>query len=114
MPRAFPATDALRAGYEVFVPVDAVGGTSVATHEGGLRRVEWAGAQPVCWIGVLCELQRDWARPGTTAGMVAIGDENGGSWSTEIALKRFASRGMKSRWGCGDGLTLASGHTSSG
>lgn len=92
---AFPATDALRAGYEVFVPCDAVGGTSVAAHESGLRRCEQAGAQPVSWIGVLCELQRDWAREATTAGMVSIGSENGGSWATEIALKQFASQGMK-------------------
>ena len=92
---AFPATDALRAGYEVFVPVDAIGGTSVAAHEGGLRRCEQAGAQPVSWIGVLCELQRDWAREATTADMVRIGSENGGSWATEIALKQFASRGME-------------------
>ena len=88
---AFPATDALRAGYEVFVPVDAVAGTSVAAHEAGLRRVEQAGAQPVSWIGVLCELQRDWARTGTTAAMVSIGAGNGGPWATEIALKQFAS-----------------------
>lgn len=92
---AFPATDALRAGYEVFVPYDAVGGTSPVAHESGLRRVEQAGAQPVSWIGVLCELQRDWAHESTTGGMVTIGSANGGSWSTEIALKQFASKGMK-------------------
>lgn len=92
---AFPATDALRAGYEVFVPYDAVGGTSPVAHESGLRRVEQAGAQPVSWIGVLCELQRDWAHESTTEGMVTIGSANGGSWSTEIALKQFASKGMK-------------------
>ena len=86
---AFPCTDALRAGYEVFVPVDAVGGTSTLAHESGLRRCEQAGAIPVCWIGVLCELQRDWARTETTDAMVAIGSSNGGSWSTEIALKSF-------------------------
>lgn len=90
---AFPATDALRAGYEVFVPCDAVGGTSVAAHESGLRRVEQAGAQPVCWISVLCELQRDWAHGSTTKGMVSIGSKNGGAWSTEIALKQFPTKG---------------------
>lgn len=79
---AFPATDALRAGYEVFVPCDAV-----AAHEAGLRRVEQAGAQLVSWIGVLCELQRDWAREATAGAMVAIGSANGGPWATEIALK---------------------------
>lgn len=92
---AFPALDALRAGYEVFAPVDAVGGTSVAAHEAALQRICQAGAQPVSWIGVLCELQRDWARESTTAGMVTIGSRNGGSWATEIALKQFSSKGMK-------------------
>lgn len=89
---AFPCTDALRAGYEVFVPVDAVGGTSIAAHEGGLRRCEQAGAQPVSWVSVLCELQRDWARQDTTDAMVQIGSANGGPWASEIALKQFASR----------------------
>ena len=89
---AFPCTDALRAGYEVFIPVDAVAGTSVAAHEGGLRRCEQAGAQPVSWVGVLCELQRDWAREGTTDAMVKIGSVNGGPWASEIALKQFASQ----------------------
>lgn len=93
---AFPATDALRAGYEVFIPVDAVGGTSLAAHDAALRRCEQAGAQPVSWIGVLCELQRDWAREATTGAMVRIGQANGGSWATEIALKQFASKGLAS------------------
>lgn len=92
---AYPALDAMRAGYEVFVPVDAVGGTSLVAHDAALRRVEQAGARPVSWIAVLCELQRDWARESTTQGMVEIGSAQGGPWSTEIALKQFASKGLK-------------------
>ena len=38
----FPALDALAEGYEVYVVVDAVGGTSVAAHEAALRRIEQA------------------------------------------------------------------------
>jgi nicotinamidase-related amidase len=90
----FPVLDALRDGFEVFAVVDAVGGTSVQAHEAALQRIYQAGAQPVSWIGVLCELQRDWSRQGTTAGMVKIGSEHGGAWSTEIALKQFASKGL--------------------
>jgi len=41
----FPALDALREGYEVYVVVDAVGGTSVEAHEAALRRIEQAGAR---------------------------------------------------------------------
>jgi nicotinamidase-related amidase len=36
----FPALDALRAGYEVYVVADAVGGTSVEAHQAALRRIE--------------------------------------------------------------------------
>ncbi|MBA2410862.1 MAG: hydrolase [Gammaproteobacteria bacterium] len=91
---AFPALDALRDGFEVFAVVDAVGGTSTEAHQAALQRIVQAGAQPVSWIGVLCELQRDWSRSETTAGMVRIGSEHGGAWSTEIALKQFASKGL--------------------
>ncbi|BDI34026.1 hydrolase [Capsulimonas corticalis] len=90
---AFPALDALKEGFEVFAVADAVGGTSIAAHETALQRVYQAGAQPVSWIGVLCELQRDWARTSTADGMVQISSEHGGSWGTEIALKRFLTRG---------------------
>lgn len=92
---AYPALDAMRAGYEVFAPVDAIDGTSLVAHDAALRRIEQAGAHPVSWISVLCELQRDWARESTTQGMVEIGSAQGGPWSTEIALKQFASKGLK-------------------
>src|SRR5216684_4682988 len=61
----FPALDALREGYEVYVVVDAVGGTSATAHEMALRRVEQAGAQPTSVVQLLCELQRDWTRTET-------------------------------------------------
>ena len=92
---AFPALDALCEGYEVFVPAGAVAGTSVIAHDAAMRRVEQAGAKPVSWISILCELQRDWARGSTTAGMIGIGSEQGGPWATEIALKQFASKGLQ-------------------
>lgn len=38
-----PALDAILEGYEVYMPVDAVGGTSVGAHEAALRRIEQAG-----------------------------------------------------------------------
>lgn len=92
---AFPALDAMRNGFEVFPVIDAVAGTSREAHEWALRRIYQAGAQPVSWLGVLCELQRDWARESTTEGMVRIGSEQGGPWATEIALKQFASKDLK-------------------
>jgi nicotinamidase-related amidase len=69
---AFPALDALRAGYEVFPVVDAVGGTSLEAHRAGLERIVQAGAQPISWVSLACELQRDWARTKTVPAVVDI------------------------------------------
>ena len=59
---AFPALDALEAGYEVYVVVDAIGGVSKVAHESALQRMVQAGAVPVTVLGLACELQRDWGR----------------------------------------------------
>jgi nicotinamidase-related amidase len=69
---AFPTLDALRQGYEVFPVVDAVGGTSPEAHRAGLERIVEAGAQPISWVSLACELQRDWARTGTVPEVVDI------------------------------------------
>ena len=69
---AFPALDAMREGYEVYPVVDAIAGTSVEAHRAGLERVVQAGGQPVSWISLACELQRDWARQETVADIVEI------------------------------------------
>ena len=61
----FPTLDAMREGYEIYPVVDAVGGTSVDAHRAALDRVRQAGAQPVSWVQLICELQRDWARTDT-------------------------------------------------
>ncbi|HEY2508386.1 MAG TPA: hydrolase [Streptosporangiaceae bacterium] len=69
---AFTALDALRDGYEVYPVVDAIGGTSPAAHRAGLDRVFQAGGQPISWVSLACELQRDWARQETVADVVQI------------------------------------------
>ncbi len=69
---AFTALDALREGYEVYPVVDAIGGTSVEAHRAGLERVMQAGGQPISWVSLACELQRDWARQDTVAEVVEI------------------------------------------
>lgn len=61
---AFPALDALRAGYEVYVVADAIGGVSRLAHESAMQRMIQAGARPITVLGLACELQRDWGRPG--------------------------------------------------
>jgi nicotinamidase-related amidase len=69
---AFTALDALREGYEAYPVVDAIGGTSLEAHRAGLERVVQAGGQPISWVSLACELQRDWARQDTVADVVEI------------------------------------------
>ena len=69
---AFAALDALREGYEVYPVVDAIGGTSPEAHRAGLERVTQARGQPISWVSLACELQRDWARQDTVAAIVEI------------------------------------------
>jgi hypothetical protein len=69
---AFTALDALRERYEVYPVIDAIGGTSLEAHRGGLERVVQAGGQPISWISLACELQRDWGRQATVADVVEI------------------------------------------
>ncbi len=68
----FPALDAMREGYDVYSVVDAIGGTSEEAHRAGLERVVQAGGQPISWVALACELQRDWAREETVADIVEI------------------------------------------
>lgn len=60
---AFPTLDALRAGYEVYVVADAIGGVSWVAHDSAMQRMLQAGAVPISVLGLACELQRDWGRP---------------------------------------------------
>jgi len=69
---AFTALEALREGYEVYPVVDAIGGTSPDAHRAGLDRVMQAGGQPVSWVSLAVELQRDWARQDTVGAVIEI------------------------------------------
>ena len=71
---AFPVLDAIQEGYEVYIPVDAVGGTSVAAHKAALRRMEQAGAKLISRVQMYCELQRDWAREASVPGFMGVFD----------------------------------------
>ena len=69
---AFPALDALKEGFDVYVVADAVGGTSVSAHEAALRRMEQAGAKLISKTQLYCELQRDWNREKTVPGFMEV------------------------------------------
>ena len=59
---AQPAIHAMGEGYEVYAITDASGGVSAEAHDMAIRRLVAAGAQPITWLGMAGELQRDWAR----------------------------------------------------
>ena len=69
---AFPTLDALREGYEVFPVVDAIGGTSEVAHPPASSVSSRRARQPVTWVALAVELQRDWARKETVADVIEI------------------------------------------
>ncbi len=84
----FPALDALRDGYDVYVVVDAVGGTSVEAHQAALRRIEQAGGKLISWTQLLCELQRDWARKETVPAFMEIFIQTGGTAGIQFSYDK--------------------------
>jgi nicotinamidase-related amidase len=80
----FPALDALAEGFEVYVPVDAVGGTSVEAHEAALHRIEQAGGNLISTVQLFCELQRDWSRSETVPQFIDLFIETGGTPSIQF------------------------------
>lgn len=69
---AFPSLDALREGYEIYPVIDAIGGTSLEAHRAGIERTVQAGGEPISWVSLACELQRDWGREETVPGIVEV------------------------------------------
>ncbi len=84
----FPALDALKEGYEVYVVADAVGGTSVAAHDMALRRIEQAGGKMISVGQLFCELQRDWKRTETVPAFMNLFIETGGTMGLQLASER--------------------------
>lgn len=84
----FPALDALKEGYEVYVVADAVGGTSAVAHEAALRRIEQAGGRMISVVQLFCELQRDWARKETVPAFMNLFIETGGTAGIQFSYDR--------------------------
>lgn len=74
-----PVLSALDEGYEVYIVVDASGGSSKEAHDAAVQRMVQAGAQPVSWMQVLYEYQRDWARKDTYKAVTDIAQKYGGA-----------------------------------
>jgi nicotinamidase-related amidase len=80
----FPAIQALEAGYEVYIVVDASGGTSQVAHDMAVQRLIQAGAVPVTWQQVLLEYQRDWARKETYDAVINLVKEHSGAYGVGV------------------------------
>jgi len=81
---AFPALEAMKAGYEVYAVEDASGGTSITAHNAAMRRIEQAGAVPMTALQVLLEFQRDWARKETYDDVIKAVKEHCGAYGQGV------------------------------
>jgi len=80
-----PAIHAMGEGYEVYAVTDASGGVSPEAHAMAIRRLVAAGAQPITWLGMAGELQRDWARTERLAAVTQILFDHAGASGTVLA-----------------------------
>jgi nicotinamidase-related amidase len=76
----YPALNAVKDGYDVYVVTDASGGSSAEAHEMALRRMANAGVAMTTWISFACELQRSWDRTKTVPGLAEIIVDHCGNW----------------------------------
>ena len=82
---AQPALHAMGDGYDVYVVTDASGGVSAEAHDMAIRRLVAAGAQPITWLGMAGELQRDWARTEKLGEVAQILFEHAGASGAVLA-----------------------------
>ena len=82
---AMPAIQAMGDGYDVYIVTDASGGVSVEAHDMAIRRLVAAGAQPITWLAMAGELQRDWARTQYLEDVAKIFAERAGATGSALA-----------------------------
>lgn len=76
---AMPTIQALGEGWDVTIITDACGGVSLEAHQVSVQRMIQAGANPMTWMALAGEWQRDWARPDHLEALTAAMVENGGA-----------------------------------
>ena len=81
---AMPAIHAMGDGYDVYVVTDASGGVTPEAHDMAIRRLVAAGVQPITWIGLAGELQRDWARTEHLAAVSQLLIEHAGATGSAL------------------------------
>ena len=82
---AMPGIHAMGDGYDVYVVTDASGGVSREAHDMAIRRLVAAGAQPITWLGMAGELQRDWARSERAEEVVQLFFDHAGAAGSVLA-----------------------------
>lgn len=82
---AQPAIQAMGEGYDVYAVTDASGGVTAEAHDMAIRRLVAAGAQPMTWLGLAGELQRDWARTEKLGQVAQILFDHAGASGTVLA-----------------------------
>ena len=80
-----PAIHAMGDGYDVYAVTDASGGVTAEAHDMAIRRLVAAGAQPITWLGMAGELQRDWARTERLGDVAQILFDHAGASGTVLA-----------------------------
>jgi nicotinamidase-related amidase len=82
---AMPAIHALGDGYDVYAVTDASGGVTPEAHDMAIRRLVAAGVQPITWLGMAGELQRDWARTERLGEVAQILSDHAGASGVMLA-----------------------------
>jgi nicotinamidase-related amidase len=81
---AMPTIQALGEGWDVTIVTDASGGVSREAHEMAVHRMIRAGANPMTWLAIVSEWQRDWARTEHLEALSPVFAEHAGG--TGVAL----------------------------
>ena len=87
-----PVLSALDHGYEVYIVTDASGGASAEAHAMGIERMVQAGAVPMSWIGVISELQYDWADTEPYEAVNQLVIQHGGAWGAGVEYYRAKTK----------------------
>lgn len=96
---------ALEDGYDVYVVVDANGGTSQEAHDMAINRMIQAGVKPITSLQYLLEIHRDWARSDKYNEVVKISKKYGGAYGLGIDYIKTMSK-----WMTGKEASEAEGH----
>lgn len=82
---AMPVIQALGEGWDVTIVTDASGGVSREAHEVAIQRMLAKGANPMTWLALTSEWQRDWARTETLGPLTAALTDHAGATAAALA-----------------------------